>query len=179
MQYVILICSIPFFIGILAEAQPIPGSEGQSVGTYKVGGDVSAPMIVWKVEPKYTKEALKAKVETTVLTTLVVREDGSPSKIRIARGSGFGLDEKAIEAIEAWHFKPSMKGDLPVPMFATVEVNFHLLYTEHKNQIARLNFTLPPGASRPELKSGEIPVNPSAAGDQSVRIRLLVRADGS
>ncbi len=63
-------------------------------------------------------------------------------------------------------------------MFATVEVNFRLLDTDHKDQIARLNFTLPPGASRPELTSGKIPTNPSTPGDQNIRIRLQVSADG-
>ena len=178
MKHIILICSVPFFVGNLAKAQAVPESAGQNGATYRVGGDVSAPIIVWKVEPKYTEEARKAGVGSKVVATIVVREDGTPTKVRVARGAGFGLDEKAIEAIEAWHFKPSMKGDVPVPMFATVEVNFHLLNTDHKDQIARLNFTLAQGASRPELKSGEIPANPSSPGDQSLRIRLQVTADG-
>ncbi|SRR5216684_6185830 len=107
MKHLILICLIPYFIANFAKAQVVPESAGQSGGTYRVGGDVSAPIIVWKVEPKYTEEARKAGVESKVVATIVVREDGTPTKIRVARGAGFGLDEKAIEAIEAWHFKPS------------------------------------------------------------------------
>ena len=61
---------------------------------------------------------------------------------------------------------------------ANVEVNFRLFNKGHEDQTARLNFTLPQGASRPELKSGEIPLNPSTPGDQSLRIRLQVDADG-
>jgi TonB family protein len=163
MKHVILICLIPFLIGNLTMTQ----------------GNAMGPAVLSRTDPKYSEEARKAGVETMVLATLVVREDGTPTKIRIARGAGFGLDEKAVEAIEAWHFKPSMRGNLPVPMFATVEVNFRLLNADHKNQIARLNFTLPPGASRPELTSGEIPANPSTPGDQFLRIRLQVSADGT
>jgi TonB family protein len=169
MKCAILIWSSAVFTGILANAQDVLD---------RVGGGVSAPTIVWKVEPKYTEEARKAGVESKVVAFLTVREDGSPTKIRIARGAGFGLDEKAIEAIEAWRFSPASKEGRPVPIMATVEVNFRLLNRDHENQIARLNFTLPQGASRPELKSGEIPANPSAPGDQSLRIRLQVGADG-
>jgi TonB family protein len=169
MKHAILIWSIAVFGGILAKAQDVP---------YHVGADVSAPRIVFKVDPKYTDEARKAGVESMVLATLTVQEDGSPTKIRILRGAGFGLDEKAIEAIEAWHFTPGTKEGRPVPVFASVEVHFRLLIRERENQITRLNFTLPPGASRPELKSGEIPANPSTPGDQSLRIRLQVSTDG-
>jgi TonB family protein len=169
MKHVILICSIPFFVSVLAKAQDAP---------HRVGGDVSAPRLVFKTEPTYTEEARKAGVETTVVAILTVREDGSPTKIRIARGAGFGLDETAIEAIEAWRFSPGMKEGRPIPIMASVEVHFRLMNRNHENQVARLNFTLQQGASRPELKSGEIPANPDTPGDQWLRIRLQVSAEG-
>ncbi len=170
MRKFILIFSIPLVCGILARAQ--------ADGPYRIGRDVTAPRVASKVEPQYTEEARKAGVETRVIATLVVSEDGSPKKIRVMRGAGFGLDEKAIEAIQTWQFSPGMKEGRPVPVMASIEVHFSLLLKEHQNQTARLNFTLPQGASRPILKSGEIPANPSTPGDQSLRIRLQVSADG-
>jgi TonB family protein len=44
----------------------------------------------------------------------------------VARTLGYGLDEKALEAIRKYHFKPAMKGKAPVPVMITVEVNFRL-----------------------------------------------------
>jgi outer membrane biosynthesis protein TonB len=38
-----------------------------------------------------------------------------------------GLDEKAIEAVQQWRFKPGYKDGRPVPVMANVEVNFRLL----------------------------------------------------
>jgi len=179
MKYVTLICSIPLFTGILANAQPVSGSPPPNgAGIYQVGQGVSTPRIVFKTEPQYTEEASRAGVQSMVLTMIVVRADGVPTSIRVLRGAGFGLDEKAIEAIEAWHFTPAMKENRPVAVTATIEVNFRLLSMDHENQITRLNFTLPAGASRPELKFGDLPANSPTLGDQSVRIRLQVDADG-
>lgn len=178
MKHLILICSIPFLSSILAMAQAVSGSEAPGSGLYRIGNGVSAPMVLSKMEPQYTEEARKASVQAIVVTSLVVRQDGSPTDVRVIRGAGFGLDEKAVESIQTWRFKPAMKEGKPVAVFASVEVNFRLLLNDRENQLARLNFTLPQGASRPELKSGEIPANPSAPGDQSLRIRLQVGADG-
>jgi TonB family protein len=44
----------------------------------------------------------------------------------VARSLGLGLDEKAIEAVRQWKFKPGMKGDTPVTVAVTIEVNFRL-----------------------------------------------------
>jgi len=43
------------------------------------------------------------------------------------RSLGLGLDQKAIEAVRQWRFKPGMKEDQPVSVKATVEVNFRML----------------------------------------------------
>ncbi len=58
---------------------------------------------------------------------LVVTRDGMPSEIHeILQPVGFGLDEKAIEAVQQWRFEPGKKGDLPVPVLWQVSVTFRL-----------------------------------------------------
>jgi TonB family protein len=37
------------------------------------------------------------------------------------------LDQKAIEAVSTWQFKPGARNGVPVTVQATVEVNFRLL----------------------------------------------------
>lgn len=105
-----------------------PGSGGGvGGGVYRVGGGVSSPGVIFKVEPEYSEEARKAKFQGTVLLSIVVDEKGLPRDIKVVRSIGLGLDEKAIEAVQKWRFRPGMRNGKPVPVFATVEVNFRLL----------------------------------------------------
>lgn len=105
-----------------------PGSGGNTGGgVFRIGGGVSRPELVFKPEPEYSEEARKAKFQGTVLLAIVVLADGSTSNIRVIRPLGLGLDEKAIEAVRKWKFRPSTKDGKPVPVHANVEVNFRLL----------------------------------------------------
>ncbi len=100
---------------------------GMGGGVYKIGGGVSAPALTLKVEPEYSEEARKAKFQGTVMLEIVVDEHGMPRNIRVVRPLGLGLDEKAIEAVQKWRFRPGMKDGKPVATQAQVEVNFRLL----------------------------------------------------
>ena len=105
-----------------------PG-EGGGVGggVFRVGGGVTAPVLLHKVEPEYSEEARKAKYQGTVLLYIEVSPDGRATNIRVQRSLGLGLDEKAIEAVKQWKFKPGYKNGQPVTVAATIEVNFRLL----------------------------------------------------
>jgi len=105
-----------------------PG-EGGGIGggVYRVGGGVTAPVVLLKVDPEYSEEARKAKYQGTVLLYIEVNSDGRASNIRVVRSLGLGLDEKAIEAVKKWKFSPGKKDGKPVLVAATVEVNFRLL----------------------------------------------------
>lgn len=105
-----------------------PGSgAGYGGGVYKIGGGVSSPVPIFKPEPEYSEEARKAKYQGSVTLAIVIMPDGSTSNIRVIRPLGLGLDEKAIEAVRKWRFRPSLKDGKPVAVSANVEVNFRLL----------------------------------------------------
>jgi len=105
-----------------------PGSgAGYGGGVYKIGGGVSAPVPIFKPEPEYSEEARKAKYQGSVTLSIVIMPDGSTSNIKVVRTLGLGLDEKAIEAVTKWRFRPSLKDGKPVAVSANVEVNFRLL----------------------------------------------------
>jgi len=105
-----------------------PG-EGGGVGggVFKVGGGVTAPTLIFKKEPEYSEEARKAKYQGTVLLYIEVDPSGKATNIRVTRSLGLGLDEKAIEAVKQWKFRPGMKDGKPVTVAAAIEVNFRLL----------------------------------------------------
>jgi TonB family protein len=105
-----------------------PGHGGNmGGGAYRIGGGVSPPSVILKVEPEYSEEARKAKFQGTVVLFVVVDEKGNPRELKVMRPLGLGLDQKAIEAVEKWKFKPGMKDGKPVAVQATIEVNFRLL----------------------------------------------------
>ena len=105
-----------------------PG-EGGGVGggVFRVGGGVSAPAVLFKVDPEYSEEARKAKYSGTVLLSVIVDSEGHARDIRVLKSLGMGLDEKAVEAVQKWKFKPGMKGGTAVNVRAQIEVNFRLL----------------------------------------------------
>jgi len=105
-----------------------PGSGGGiGGGVYLIGGGVTGPTLIYKVEPEYSEEARKAKFQGTVILLIVVDEHGKPRDARVIHPLGLGLDENALEAIMKWRFTPGKKDGKPVAVQATIEVNFRLL----------------------------------------------------
>lgn len=105
-----------------------PGSGGGvGGGVYRVGGGVSAPVLVNKTEPEYSEEARKAKHQGTVMLYVQIDTSGKATNVQVVRSLGLGLDEKAMEAVKKWKFKPGYKDGKPVTVEAQIEVNFRLL----------------------------------------------------
>ena len=104
-----------------------PGSGGNiGGGVRRIGGGVSAPVILFQPEPEFSEEARKAKAAGNVLVYLQVGPDGRPKNVRVIRGIGLGLDEKALEAVRQYKFKPAMENGHPVTVEMNVEVNFQI-----------------------------------------------------
>jgi protein TonB len=104
-----------------------PGSGGNYGGGLRhVGGGVSSPEVIFKVEPEFSEEARKAKFMGVVTVNLIVDTHGLPQNVRVIRGVGMGLDEKALEAVRQYRFKPAMENGHPVPVQVNVEVNFQI-----------------------------------------------------
>jgi len=85
------------------------------------------PSVVAKVEPAYSEEARKAGLSGTVLISLVVDANGNPQNPKVIKPLGLGLDEKAIEAVKKWKFKPGTKNGTPVATSVKIEMNFRLI----------------------------------------------------
>jgi protein TonB len=92
----------------------------------KIGGSVSAPVLIYSVEPEYTAQAKADKVGGIVLINFWVDEQGRPEHVRVRRGLGEGLDEKAVEAVKQYRFNPAMEGGKPVLAELNIEVNFKI-----------------------------------------------------
>jgi TonB family protein len=101
---------------------PPPGVvDGQSKG-------VVPPMAVHQVNPSYAPDAMRERIEGTVVLKCVIQTDGSVGDIRVATSLDPRLDQNAIAALKQWTFKParSLESGTPIPVAIRVELGFHL-----------------------------------------------------
>jgi periplasmic protein TonB len=101
------------------------------------GGGISAeagfraaltpPALLWKNEPEYTEEARKARVQGMVVLAIDVDTGGQARNIRVRQGLGLGLDERAVQAVSVWKFRPGSRNGKPVTTPAEIYVTFRLL----------------------------------------------------
>ena len=92
----------------------------------KNGPCATPPHVISTPSPAYSEEARKARLEGTVMLSLVVGDDGMPYGIHVAKSLGMGLDEQAISAVRSWKFEPGTYQGKKVPVQISVEVSFHL-----------------------------------------------------
>lgn len=105
-----------------------PGGSGlPGTSSTAIGRSIAPPVLIFQVDPEFSEEARKAKYQGTVLLAIDVDASGHPANIRILQGLGMGLDEKAIQAVSQWRFRPGLQNGKPVATPATVQVNFRLL----------------------------------------------------
>jgi len=104
-----------------------PGDGGDFGGLRGGGGALTSPVLLYKVEPEFSEEARKAKHQGVVVLYGEVDTNGTLRNIRVLQGLGLGLDDKAIQAVKQWRFRPGYRDGKPVVAAATIEVNFHLL----------------------------------------------------
>jgi len=110
------------------------GGVGPGYGYGTGGGYPSAgtggygyPSCLYCPPPQFSDEAVKAKYQGVVYLTVVITPDGRATDIHVAKGLGLGLDEKAVEAVRNWRFKPAPGPDgKPTSVITTVEVQFRL-----------------------------------------------------
>ncbi|MGD0889641.1 MAG: energy transducer TonB [Acidobacteriaceae bacterium] len=104
-----------------------PGSGGgYGGGAKQIGGGVKGPVIIYQPEPEFSEEARKAKFQGVVTVSIVVDAQGRPQNVHVTRGVGMGLDEKAMEAVRQYRFKPGTENGKPVATYLNVEVNFEI-----------------------------------------------------
>jgi periplasmic protein TonB len=101
-----------------------PGSEN---GVYVPGrGGVTAPIPIVAPEAEFSDEARREKYQGICMVAVIVDASGYPQNVHVVQHLGMGLDEKAMEAIRKYRFKPAMRDGKPVAAAITVEVDFRL-----------------------------------------------------
>lgn len=96
-------------------------------GVFRAGGDLSVPRVIYKEDPQYPERPRQLGIDGRVVLSVTVAPDGHPRDVTVIRPLGYGLDEKAVEAVQKWRFRPAVKDGQPVSVRAQVEVNFRLV----------------------------------------------------
>jgi bla regulator protein blaR1 len=117
----------PLCVLLLSSVSPAIAQAQDSKRIHRVGEDgVTAPRVVYKVEPTYTDEARDARIEGSVVLSMEIDTDGLAKNIEIVRSLDAGLDQNGIDAVQQWRFEPGQKGGQAVRVAAKIEINFHL-----------------------------------------------------
>jgi periplasmic protein TonB len=104
-----------------------PGDGGgYGDGLYQVGGAVTAPKLIYAIDPEFSDEARRAKVQGACMVSLIVDVQGKPQQVRVVHHLGMGLDERAVAAVKQYRFKPATFKGTPVPVEINVEVIFRI-----------------------------------------------------
>jgi len=99
-------------------------SELHLDGAQRLAGDVTAPVPMRKVDPKYPQSAMQERIEGEVILYGVIRQDGSVDSIQLVRGIDEQLDANAMSAFSQWKFDPATKEGQPVALEAIVHIPF-------------------------------------------------------
>ena len=123
---------------------PIPAAPARVIGKSKKDAprpqpavppseDITslAPLVdatpLYRAEPEYSEEARKAKYGGTIRVSVVIDEEGRIGDIDIVDSPGLGLDEKIIECLHKWKFRPATRGGNPVSEKASITLTVRLL----------------------------------------------------
>ena len=95
-------------------------------GVLRVGEGLTAPAVITEAKPKYTPDAMRAKIEGIVEVEAIILADGSVGPVRVVRSldKELGLDAAAIAAVKQWTFKPGRKDGEAVAVLVNIELSF-------------------------------------------------------
>jgi protein TonB len=101
-------------------------ASGFGEGAYRPQPGIVDPVAIRQIEPKYTAEALRARIQGEVELEAIINVDGSVGPVRVVKSLDrtFGLDQEAVKAAQQWLFRPAMHNGTPVPMVVRLILEF-------------------------------------------------------
>lgn len=112
---------------------PAPATQATAEKTWPPEGvfrsrDVKPPRLIKEVKPGYTADAMRAKIEGSVLLEAIVERDGKVGEVRVVKSLDreHGLDDEAVKALKRWRFVPGTRDGAAVPVLVEVELTFSL-----------------------------------------------------
>lgn len=101
---------------------PIPAE----VASLRVGGDVKAPVVLERVEPKYSEDYRRARITGLVIIEAAISATGSVENVRVLKSAAPDLDMASVEAVRQWKLQPATRNGIAVPVLYNLTMNFKL-----------------------------------------------------
>jgi TonB family protein len=101
-------------------------------GAYRLGNDIQPPRVLKIGRAQYTAEAMRHRVQGSVLVEAVVQPDGHVGDVRLIKSLDpqYGLDAEALSAARTWTFEPGRdRNGQAVPVIVGLQIDFHLRRT--------------------------------------------------
>jgi protein TonB len=114
-------------VGGLPEAPPPPPPTAPAPrAPVRIGGQITQPKLIRRVEPEYPALAVKAHIQGVVILEATVGEDGDVREVKLLRSANPMLDREAVIAVQQWRYSPVVLNGIPVPFILTVTLSFYL-----------------------------------------------------
>jgi protein TonB len=111
--------------GLLAPPAPPPPPVATRRDPVRIGGQLNAPELLYRVNPQYPDVAVHAKITGVVILEATVDTKGNVEAVRVLRSVSL-LDKAAIEAVKQWRYSPLFLNGIPEPFILTVTLSFSL-----------------------------------------------------
>ena len=179
---------IALFLGsllTLAAAGLPPQQTGpEHPTTYKVGGEVLAPVVVSEVPPAAPPDPLRLPPQGTIALEATIDPEGRVGDVAIVKSLEPVLDQRAVAALRQWRFDPAVRNGRPVAVRVPFEVRLGPS-GDAGGTIASPDVVYRPGSrvTRPKPVKEVMP-SYSAAAQQArtrgtVSLTCVVQADGT
>jgi TonB family protein len=112
--------AVPRVIVAERDLPPPPPSQGKKPPSY------SPPILIHTADADFVDPDARHPYPAVAIVTVLVNAEGLPTEVRVVRGLGFGMDEKAVAAVKKYRFLPAMNKGKVVEARRSVEVKFPL-----------------------------------------------------
>ena len=110
--------------GVVPPPPPPPPPAPAPRAPVRVGGQITTPALLKRVEPHYPEIAVSAQMTGLVILEATVGADGCVEEVKVLRSRSVFLDRAAVEALKQWQYSPLVLNGIKTPFVLTVTFNF-------------------------------------------------------
>ena len=111
---------------MLRFAELNPNIKPEAARAAGLSPEISTPVPLSKVDPRYPPALREARVEGEVVLYAIIRKDGSVDSVQVLRSIDPQLDRNAMDALLQWKFRPADRAGSPIDLEAVITIPFRI-----------------------------------------------------